>query len=99
MTEHQIEMFAVPPKVPIEWPDWFTAGTTAPHIHCQRVQLGLHPLGTPLGPEDKRCSHCRYVVATGNGGRYLKCAEHKPWTHGPATDLRMKWRSCERFEE
>ena len=100
MMDAQGEMFAREEiDDPFLWPEWFYRGNNTPACHTKRVSKGLHPLGSKLRPGDKTCRLCRHVVATGNGSKYLKCKAHEPWTHGPATDLRLKWQACERFEE
>jgi len=80
------------------WPAWFTPGKNTPRLHCQNVAYGLHPLGRALGPEDKSCSQCAHRYANRMGKTYWKCRLIKS-TGGPATDLRLKWRACEKFKE
>lgn len=77
------------------WPDWFTAGKTAPVCHIQAVAKGFHPTGRLLLKRDgPRCGNCRFLFRIRRNVRiYLKCAQLVD-THGPATDVRAKWPAC-----
>lgn len=80
-------------------PDWFYVGKVTPVIHVKRVALGLHPLGSPLSDDkESRCGKCRHLHVRKMGGTYFKCLVHKQ-TRGPATDIRKKWRGCNKYSE
>lgn len=52
------------------------------------------------GPEGETCKSCKnsYIHHRQNGKNWWKCALLKP-THGAATDLRLKWTACNRWEQ
>jgi hypothetical protein len=50
----------------------------------------------PDGTRCKTCVHCRYP--DGYGRRYYKC-DLRRLTHGAATDHRVRWPACGRYEE
>jgi hypothetical protein len=51
-----------------------------------------------LGPADKTCGDCANLYAHSRGRTYWKCKLMKT-TFSLMTDVRLKWRSCEKFEE
>jgi hypothetical protein len=58
------------------------------------IAKGLHPFGPPLRqPRGETCGTCRFAQAVRMAGTYWKC-EKMQNTHGPATDLRLKWPAC-----
>jgi len=84
------------------WPGWFCSpdgpGKTIPKAHSKRVRQGLHPLGQELGPEGSTCKTCEHMRRIRyKAGKYNKCDKAK-WTHGPATDLKLRWRGCALFK-
>jgi hypothetical protein len=50
------------------------------------------------GPDGKRCKQCVYIYAKSYSKTYYKCAK-RPDTNGPATDHRVNWFACAKFEE
>lgn len=54
------------------------------------------PIGS--GPAGETCKTCVHSYAHRMAGTYWKCDLVKP-THGPATDIRLKWAACSRFEK
>jgi hypothetical protein len=51
------------------------------------------------GPEGKTCASCLHLFRVGGvAGRYYKC-ELRRVTGGPATDHRVRWPACSRYEE
>jgi hypothetical protein len=49
------------------------------------------------GPENKRCKHCTHLYRKRWAGVYYKC-ELRNNTNGQATDHRVNWPACSRFE-
>lgn len=50
------------------------------------------------GPQDKTCGSCRHLYRQGGvAGTYYKCDLRRN-TSGPATDHRVRWPACARFE-
>jgi hypothetical protein len=74
------------------WPDWYRPNKATPRKN-ERVAKGCHPMGGQLGPEQSRCRDCRFLVRGDLFRRYLKCSQ-VIMTHGPASDVRAKWRGC-----
>ena len=50
------------------------------------------------GPDDKRCKHCQHLFFRQFDKKYYKCALRQN-TKGAATDQRVNWRACGKFEE
>lgn len=50
------------------------------------------------GPEGKKCRTCAHIVCRAFSKRYYKC-DIRPITGGPATDHRLKWNACAKYEE
>lgn len=51
------------------------------------------------GPSGKTCKSCNNLTNNGYRGRgYYKCKQWKD-SHSPATDVRLKWPACGRYEE
>jgi hypothetical protein len=79
------------------WPAWYTPSNYTRRKNAQ-VAAGRHPFGMPLGPKWSRCGDCDHARSGYyHTRRYWKCALVGE-TRGPATDLRKRWRGCERFE-
>lgn len=54
------------------------------------------------GPKGQTCGSCNHLVATGRSRRktYYKCALTRGcWTHGPRTDIRVRWDACSKWEK
>ena len=65
----------------------------------QMIEAGTHPLTLLPLIEDHTCKECVHVLRVYGGRRdYYKCSKAKQ-THGPGTDLRLKWPACSLFEE
>lgn len=65
------------------------------HIIGRNLNAGLHPLGHAfLANNGETCRSCRHPR---KAGEYWKC-QIGPLSHGPATDLRLKWPACEKWE-
>lgn len=81
------------------WPDWFRPSKYAP-AQARLVALGRHPMGGALGSAETSCGACVHLVRNGmrSGRVYLKCALSRQ-SCGPATDLRAKWRGCEKWTQ
>lgn len=80
-------------------PPWFKAGSTTPKFHIRNVRLGLHPFGDRLTTEENAtCGNCRFHTVHTWGDTYHKCSL-MAGTHGPGTDLRVKWHGCEKWEK
>lgn len=81
-----------------DFPDWFRAGSTTPLIHIRRVREGLHPSGRPLHADPAAtCGDCQHLKRQRyHTNTYYKCGL-VPITRGPATDVRLKWRGCDRY--
>ena len=51
------------------------------------------------GPAGRQCAECTHFSRVGGvGGRYYKC-DLRRGTSGAATDHRVRWPACGRFEE
>lgn len=63
-------------------------------------EAGIHPAtGAPLRGEGT-CGQCVFLTYHGHKKRYYKCANPAAEvTHGPKTDIRLKWPACTLFEE
>ena len=93
-----LDLWGEPVKPPV-YPPWFFAGKNTPRIHVERVARGWHPIGLDLGPETSRCGACSHSYYRGYATkRYWKCDLVKA-TSGAATDIKLKWRGCARFDE
>lgn len=64
-----------------------------------RTLRGLHPHnGLPLRqPSGETCKSCEHCWAKRYSGTYYKC-ELTPDSKGPATDVRVRWPACEKWE-
>ena len=96
-------LFDVAPREPLAEgpgplvPAWMGRGGTP----TQRLRAcrGFHPTGRKIGPEGTRCGDCKHFTSHTRSMKYLKCLlDRQQWTAGPGSDLRAKWRGCERFE-
>lgn len=51
------------------------------------------------GPTGETCGSCRFIVGMGRGGKFHKCELTRAcWTHGPRTDIRVRWPACSKWE-
>ena len=52
------------------------------------------------GPAGETCGTCQHITRIEyHDKRYVKCGLMKhEWTHGPGTDIRVKWEACEHWE-
>lgn len=63
------------------------------------LAAGYHPLNTlRLRPEGGTCGTCAHLVERSYDKVYRKC-ELGPVTKGEATDVRLWWPACVRYEE
>jgi hypothetical protein len=49
------------------------------------------------GPEKARCKTCSHLYGKSFAKTYYKC-DLRPNTGGPATDHRINWKACARYE-
>jgi hypothetical protein len=94
VTRLDLDLFVDPP---IHWPAWYTPCRETARTFNPRVAAGRHPFGLELGPPESRCGSCVHLRRIKYARAYLKC-EISKLTHGPATDVRAKWRGCARWE-
>jgi hypothetical protein len=53
------------------------------------------------GPKGETCGSCEHLfrVRTGSGKSFPKCLLNRAkWTHGGATDVRVRWDACSKWE-
>lgn len=53
------------------------------------------PIGS--GPAGETCKSCKHSYCNQYAKRYWKCDLVKA-THGPGSDIRLKWAACSRWE-
>jgi hypothetical protein len=71
---------------------------TREQLVALRLSGGLHPhRGDQLGPRGETCGSCKNHRVRHMGGRYHKCALG-PDSHGHATDIRVRWPACVKWE-
>ncbi len=79
-------------------PEWFHIGKWTPATHVNRVILhGRHPMGQDLGPEISRCGSCSHMYERKVGRTFKKCDLVRE-TCGAASDIKLRWRGCVRWE-
>lgn len=49
------------------------------------------------GPIDKKCKHCKHLFYKSYGKKYFKCSFRKN-TNSPASDHKVNFPSCSKFE-
>ena len=51
------------------------------------------------GPAGETCGSCKHLERTGRSGKcFPKCALTRAcWTHGPKTDIRIRWAACSKW--
>ncbi len=89
MMSEQLDLFGepiveVPPQVP------------------QKPERGINPCLALYGPGPqgqtcKGCIHLRYLTSANPNARHWKCDLRKV-THGAATDHKVRWPACGRYE-
>ncbi len=82
-------------QVAMTQPELFEVGKRTP----EPKQQGHYRL-PGSGPEGETCKTCKYSVAPGRSlHRYYKCQLiYKGWTHGYASDIRLKDPACSGWE-
>lgn len=80
----------------MSYPDWYTPSKERKAAN-RRVLQGLHPMGLYLREDDNTCGGCTHVHRIHKGKVYIKC-DLTNYTAGPGTDIRLKWRGCEKWE-
>jgi hypothetical protein len=50
------------------------------------------------GPEGKQCKDCASLVCFTASRNFYKCRQRPKLTHGAATDQKVRWPACKRFE-
>lgn len=62
------------------------------------LERGMHPAtGRKLADKGETCKSCRHLCAFGGARSYYKC-DLTTMTHGPATDIRVRWPACVLWE-
>lgn len=81
------------------WPKWFRP-SKACQRHGLRVIRGLHPTGQPLNEAAGRtCGGCAHLRGFRYSKSFYKCElDRAVWKGGPCTDVKRRWRACDRFE-
>lgn len=51
-----------------------------------------------LGPEGRKCKDCKHLICFAYSKNYYKCDQRRI-TSGAATDHRIRWNACAKFEE
>ena len=80
--------------------DWFGNEISVPEKPA-KPEKGVNPCLVVYGPgpegaKCKTCVHCRYPLH--QSGRFWKC-DLRRLTHGRATDHRVTWPACGKYEE
>jgi len=90
----QLQLFDLPePYSQLPW-----VGETAPkREEPKRDENPCIALYGP-GPEGKRCKDCLWIAGICKSKTYYKCKLREN-THGKATDHKLRWPACGRFEE
>ena len=48
------------------------------------------------GPKGETCGSCKHIR---KGEKFAKCElTRRCWTHGPKTDIRVRWAACSKWE-
>lgn len=84
---------------PVELPDrQLSYGRRLTIRRRQMLDRGIHPITRlPLAGNDETCGSCAHHRLRGNvAGRFHKCDLNL--TGGPATDLRVSWPACTRWD-
>lgn len=66
----------------------------------QCIAWGQHPFGPRLRiPPGETCGSCAHAVQLDyHGRRYWKCPVTRGLAHSAASDLRISWPACERWQ-
>lgn len=68
-------------------------------LYAKRLEMGYHPFGAELAKNGKTCGDCKHATPNcSRAKRWYKCALSRI-TGGTATDLKVGWPACVRFEE
>lgn len=86
------------PFVPPEFAAPLSADRRRTIRNREALAKGRHPVTkVALANNGKTCGDCEHhVVAGGHAKRYHKCEFND--TNGPATDIRVSWPACIRYE-
>lgn len=82
-------------------PSWFNADT-APDWQTSNVARGKHPMGGKLlipGSPNTTCGTCRHRKVLHYAKKYHKCELFTANTSGAATDIRVRWPACAKWEK
>lgn len=63
----------------------------------RRAEIAHRNLLQLYGERSETCGECRFLRGLHYSHTYYKC-EKGPLTHGSATDWRVKWQACGKFE-
>ena len=81
----------------VTWPEWFRPSKS--QRTCSRnVARGLHPTGLLIGPEGETCGTCQHATERARSRTWWKCGIGRD-TRCAASDIRLRWRACSRWEE
>ena len=97
MTDRLFDLTDLPEPDPVEKISAERRRTMRQHAALER---GEHPLmgGLLRQRPGETCGTCdHHVIQGGTSGRYHKCALRN--TGGPATDIRVSWPGCYRWEQ
>ena len=64
----------------------------------EAIQAGVHPVtGGGTFPDIGTCGDCAHAVAHTRNRTWWKCSKFAI-THGPGTDIRLKWPACNYYD-
>lgn len=95
-----MSLFELPPLPPVEERERESYTVRLTRRRAELLDAGIHPttrvaLRQPVGAQT--CGTCAHHFVRHLGGTYHKCDAVAP-TGGPATDVRVSWPACTRFE-
>lgn len=93
-----LQPYGAPPGFPTPQ---LSAGVRRTRRQQALLAQGRHPLqGSPLDPDPAHtCGTCAWKFLMNGGNRdYHKCAKSAV-THGPATDIRLRWPGCSQWSD
>jgi len=77
------------------WQHWLDDQLGAPGKRVSPLMAAMYRMyGKTAG---KKCKTCRHLLTKKMGGTYHKC-ELARITAGPATDWRLRWDACGKYE-
>lgn len=76
-------------------PSWYTPEKRGPRKNAN-VARGLHPMGLHLADNGETCGTCAHLRRRSVSKTYMKCDITK-MSRSEATDIRAKWRACEKW--